>query len=54
VRLEQTTLESCDNVDMTLTPGWLRCRCQVDIDAAKAEGADTCGEGAGCEGRHIM
>jgi hypothetical protein len=29
-------------------------QCQVDVDATKAEGADTGDEGAGCESRHIM
>jgi hypothetical protein len=54
VHLEQTTLESCDNLDRIPTPGWLRRRCQVDADAAKGEGAGTGGEGAGCEGRRIV
>jgi hypothetical protein len=39
---------------MTSTPGWLRCRCQVDADATKAEEADVGDEGAGCEGRRIV
>jgi hypothetical protein len=54
VHLEQMTLESRDGLDRTSTPGWLSHRCQVDTDETKAEGVDTCGEGAGCEGRRIM
>jgi hypothetical protein len=39
---------------VTLTPGWLIRRCQVDADATKDEGADVGDEEAGCEGRRIV
>jgi hypothetical protein len=34
--------------------GWPRRRCQVDVDATRAEGADVGDEGVGCEGRCIV
>jgi hypothetical protein len=40
--------------DMMSTPRWLRCRCQVHVDATKAEGADVGDEGARCVGRRIV
>jgi hypothetical protein len=53
VHLEQMTLELLDNFDRTLTPRWLRRRCEVDVDATRAKGAATCNKGVRCEGTRI-